>query len=326
MTKSKAWLGNVFVLAFIGLWLGVSAYLDQFQYALAPVLPPRLWYVDGSFEPNSLLLDPAIPAGVGLGNSLYGPVAERDLPWHSDPPQDFSDTRLRHAAHSFINAFRTTLTNPLLDEKHNIALAADFLAGTVLEPGEVFSFNQVIGPRTKGRGFGKGPLYTNGQVIPTTGGGVCKVATTLFNLAIQSDLHLIERHSHSMPTPYVPPGRDATVLWGVKDLRFLNDKGHPLVFWADLVGDTLYIALYGQYDPPLVEWQQEVLNQVPTWTVRRRNPSLAAGEESSIPGIPGMTVRTWVEVEYPGGEKTRRELGVHSYRPLPHYVEYGPEK
>ncbi len=313
-----------FILLVIGAYLGFSAHLNRFQFSPGPILPVLLWSEDGLASLVPPTLEPASPAGAGLGNKLYGPVAERDLPWYSAPPLDLTDLRLRYSANRFINAFRTTLPDPILQEEHNVTIAAEYLAGTVIEPGAIFSLNRTIGPRTKNRGFGPGPLYANGQIGTTTGGGICKVATTMYNLGVHSDLHLVERHPHSMPVPYVPPGRDATILWGLKDVRFMNNKDHPVLLWAEVKDTTLYIALYGQYDPPLVEWQREEMNRVPTWTIKRRNPNLAPGEIRSLEGAPGLTVRTWVEVEYPGGTQARRELGVDHYRPLPNYIEYGP--
>ena len=322
--KRNSRLRAAFVFLVIGAQLALSAYLNQFRFSPDPILPTLLWSEDGlaSLAISGARL--ALPVGAGLGNKLYGPVAEEDLPWYAAPPLDLTDARLRYSAYLFINAFRTTLPDPILQEEHNVTTAAEYLSGTVIEPGAIFSLNQAIGPRTKNRGFGPGPLYANGQIGTTTGGGICKVATTMYNLGVHSDLHLVERHPHSMPVPYVPPGRDATILWGLKDVRFLNNKGHPLVLWAAVQDTTLYIALYGQYDPPLVEWQREEMNRVPTWTIKRRNRNLAPGEMRSLEGAPGLTVRTWVEVEYPGGIKAKRELGVDYYRPLPNYIEYGP--
>lgn len=288
------------------------------------ILPCFLWTEDGIAklytETSSSL---SIKVGPGGGEVLYGLVFEEDLPWSREQPLDLRDLQTRYGANAFICAFRTTLHLPFLQEEHNVSTASNYLCGTVVLPNTIFSLNNTIGPRTEARGFGEGPLYVNGRVNSTIGGGICKVATTIYNLAIHGDLQLVERHPHSMPVHYVPPGRDATVLWGSKDLRFLNDKDHPVIIWTAVENNTLYTALYGHYDPPLIEWHFEELGEIPTWTIRRRSPDLTRGEERFIPGSVGLSVKTWINVDYRKKPATRRYLGVDHYQPLPNYLEYG---
>lgn len=265
------------------------------------------------------------PVKMAIHDELYGCVDEQELPWHDDEPSRLVELQDRFSAHRLINAFRTTLPNPILQEEHNVGVAADYLAGSVILPGEIFSLNRAIGPRTQERGFGKGPVYLDGQIKATIGGGICKIASTLYNVVVFSDLLLVERHPHSMLVPYVPPGRDATVVWGAKDFRFRNNKKAPVIIWAFLQDNTLYIALYGQYEPPRVEWHHEELARNRTWTITRQNPALAHGEERVLEGADGVKIRTWVTVEYPHGPFKKLELGIDRYRPMPHLVEYGPQ-
>lgn len=304
-----------------------ASYLTRWYHKDAAFLPAYFWAEDGLlyFAPPKDTAVSSVRVGSSLNNEglLYGLIAEDELPWSTNSPPDLNDLRTRYAADLFITAFRTTLPQPILEEQHNVEIAASYIAGKVIAPDEVFSLNRAIGSRTKKRGFGFGPVYQNGTIGSTLGGGICKVASTLYNVAVHSDLPIVERHNHSMLVPYVPPGRDATILWGLKDLRFLNDKGHPLILWAALEDDSLYIALYGQYDPPLVEWIVEELGKTPTWTVRRRNPKLPPGATQTFTGAEGKTVRTWITVEYPHLPPRRKNLGVDYYRPLPTYIEYG---
>lgn len=321
--KQPSWPWSFLALLVLGFYLFLSyTYFDPLS------LPSSLWAQDGwvQLATTKVPVQPILSktTGASQGELLYGLVAEQDLPWFSDPPLDLRDLRARFQAERFITAFRTTLPDPILHEEDNVAMAASYLAGTVIQPHAIFSLNHAIGPRTTARGFGPGPLYLNGHAATTIGGGICKVATTMYNVGVYSDLHLVERHAHSMLVPYVPPGRDATLLWGQKDLRFLNDKGHPLVIWAAVLQNTLYISLYGQYDPPRVEWHNEESNRVPTWTVRRKNLALAPGEILSVQGFDGISVKTWVSVDYPDQPTTQRYLGSDYYKPMPNYVDYGP--
>lgn len=174
-------------------------------------------------------------------------------------------------------------------------------------------------------GEDEGPSYVGNRIVPSVGGGVCKISSTLYNVAVFANLPVRERHPHSMLVPYMPPGRDATVSYGVYDFRFQNTTGRPIVIWADTRGDDLYIAFYGGVPPPRVRWEQEILSRQPTWEVRRPNPELAPGTEKVVvQGAPGVTVRTWVVVDGPDGRSRRRDLGVDTYRPMPRVIEYGP--
>jgi len=234
------------------------------------------------------------------------------------------ELRQHIGASRLVAAFHTQLPHPLWEEQHNVALGAHYLTGRIVEPGETFSLLRVIGPFTRERGYREGPTYVGAKVIPTVGGGVCKIATTLYNAVIYADLTVVERHPHSMPVPYVPPGRDAAIATGHKDFRFRNDTDAPLLLWAGMRGTALYIAFYGRHVAPRVEWGHEELGRQKTWTVRQASGTLPKGAERVVmEGHDGVTVRSWVTVTYPGQPPLRRELGVDTYRPLPRVVEYG---
>lgn len=277
-----------------------------------------------SFCFGSLSIKITEPTSANSGDELYGLVHESNLPWYYQPPTRFTELCDEHKAHCLVSAFRITLPHPMSEEeKENVSVAAQYLAGAVVLPGETFSFNKVIGQRTEERGFKYGPTYINGSIGSTIGGGICKVATTMYNVAVLSDLPIVERHPHSMLVSYVPPGRDATIVWGAKDFCFKNNKETPVVIWSEVYEKTLFIALYGQYDPPLVEWHCEELERNETWTIDQQNPSLPTGEMLMIEGYDGVSVRTWVDVYYPNQPMERRDLGVDYYNPMPGLVGFG---
>ncbi|TDA70128.1 MAG: hypothetical protein D9V47_02955 [Clostridia bacterium] len=222
-------------------------------------------------------------------------------------------------------AYKATLPDPIQNERYNIALAADMLAGTVVQPGEVFSQNRCVGPYTQARGFRAGPTYSGGRITTTTGGGVCKIASLLYNVAVLSNVEIVERHPHSLTVPYVPPGQDATVSYGTYDFRFRNNTGGPILIWAKNTGDTLYMAFYGQKKPPRVRWHHETLRDIQTWTEYHYNPTLPTGSQRVVmPGQAGIVVRSWITIETAKGEIIRKDLGVDSYDPSPRIVEKGP--
>lgn len=245
------------------------------------------------------------------------------LPWETIPA--FQELCFQHGAAIRMGAFATTLPNPLPGEAFNFTRAAEIVAGFVIQPSQIFSMNKVIGPFDASRGFREGAIYIGGQIGRGMGGGVCKMASTLYNVAILADLPIIARRNHSMLVPYANPGQDATVSSSGIDLKFKNDTGHPIIVWADVVDATLYVAFYGQRVPPCVSWHHEVLQVQERPEVRRPNPQLAPGEERVIiPGSEGITVKSWVVLRYSDGRVITRNLGIDWYRPMTRVVEYGP--
>jgi vancomycin resistance protein YoaR len=133
--------------------------------------------------------------------------------------------------------------------RENIRLAASLLNYTLLYPGQSFSFNLTIGPITEARGFRKAPVIIGEELVPGVGGGVCQVATTLFNAAVSAGLSILERHGHSRPVSYVPPGRDATVAQYYKDLRFRNITKDPVLIRAGSDGHRVWFVILGPHRP-----------------------------------------------------------------------------
>jgi vancomycin resistance protein YoaR len=136
---------------------------------------------------------------------------------------------------------------------HNVHLMADYIDGTIIRPGETFSFNDSVGPRTPDRGFREGQMIVGSLLLPSIGGGVCQTATTLFNNAFDLGLPIVERHNHSFYISHYPMGRDATVSWGGPDLKFSNDMDHALLIKSSYTDSTLTFTFYGTNEGRKVE-------------------------------------------------------------------------
>ncbi len=110
------------------------------------------------------------------------------------------------------------------DRNTNIKVASNAIDGVVLDIGEEFSFNDVLGERTKGKGYKEAHSIDNKKIVTSVGGGICQVSTTL-NMAVKdADLKINEVHIHSIPIDYAKREDEAAVSWGEKDYRFTNDK------------------------------------------------------------------------------------------------------
>lgn len=283
-------------------------------------LPLPRW-VPESFTARGAPAGPeAAPAEEGTGAAVLPDTAE--LWWEKEIA--FQRLCLQNRTLVRLVAFCFTNHDASPAEKHNVGVAAALIKGQVVPPGAVFSTNRALGPRTSDRNFQKGLTYFGAEQIYTVGGGICRLASALYNGAVLANLEVVERWPHSMPVPYVPPGQDATIA-AYKDLRFRNSTAAPLLIWAEYRDPTLYVAFYGREKPPKVQWHHEILARWPHQTEYRINPQLKPGEERIVrPGADGLRVRSWVTIEGPTGEQHRKILGVDSYYPKRQLVEVHP--
>ncbi|MYL35246.1 hypothetical protein GLW05_16835 [Pontibacillus yanchengensis] len=130
------------------------------------------------------------------------------------------------------------------ERTHNIKLAAEAVDSHAVFPGETFSFNQVVGKRTKEKGYLPAPVIVKGEVTEGIGGGICQVSSTIYNAVDNAGAKIIQRYSHSKSVPYVPPGRDATVSWYGPDFTFKNTYDQPILIRAKVYGEQLSITIY----------------------------------------------------------------------------------
>jgi len=127
----------------------------------------------------------------------------------------------------------------------NITIANEAIHGMILLPGEEFSFNETVGPRTRERGFQTATILSGGQFIPGIGGGICQTSSTIFAAIRPSELLVTERRPHGRPINYLPPGWDATVAWGHIDFRFVNNTDFPLRIDITLEYRTVLAEVWG---------------------------------------------------------------------------------
>lgn len=206
----------------------------------------------------------------------------------------------------------------------NICKAAGAIDGTVLEPGETFDCNAVLGDRNEENGWRMAAGIRSGQYVQEYGGGVCQVSSTLFNAVLEAALTITERHPHSWPMGYVDIGRDATISTGGKNFCFVNSTDAPLTLSAvaDEEEMTVTLSLYGV--PALPEGQYIVVSSEQTGTLPALPDEVLLDE--SLPygtrvvdreGRRGRTARTYQEYYAADGTLLRRELAYEdTYRSI----------
>jgi len=196
----------------------------------------------------------------------------------------------------------TELDESNIPRTNNVRLATNAINGTILNAGDEFSYNTVVGERTEKRGYKPAGAYANGQLIEEFGGGVCQPSSTLYMAALRADLKITERSNHSFSVSYTPLGEDATVSWGGPDFRFLNDTIYPVKIVAEQTGGKMIMTLFGtKTSDKTVETRTEIISTYPPETIKVEDSSLAQGQTSvQQSGITGYDTRTYQKITIKG--------------------------
>ena len=144
-----------------------------------------------------------------------------------------------------ISSFTTKYNTKQKDRTTNLKIAAGKINGTVVMPGETFSYNTVVGKRTIEAGYKNAAIYENGQVVDGLAGGICQLSTTLYNAALYANLDIVERRNHQFVPSYVSAGRDATVVYGSTDFKFKNNRNYPIKIECSVSGGIVSFKIFG---------------------------------------------------------------------------------
>ena len=144
-----------------------------------------------------------------------------------------------------LSTFSTNYSTRDTDRTTNLRLAANKINGTVLMPGETFSYNQVVGARTIAAGYKEAPIYVSGEVVDGLGGGICQITSTLYNAVVYANLEIVERSNHQFVPSYVTASRDATVVYGSIDFKFKNNRDYPIKLVCSVSGGVANFQIFG---------------------------------------------------------------------------------
>ena len=144
-----------------------------------------------------------------------------------------------------LSTYSTRYSTRDRDRTTNLQLAASKINGTVLMPGETFSYNQVVGERTIAAGYKEAPIYVEGEVVDGLGGGICQITSTLYNAVLYANLEIVERSNHQFVPSYVIASRDATVVYGSIDFKFKNNRDYPIKLVCSVFGGIAKFDIYG---------------------------------------------------------------------------------
>ncbi len=222
-------------------------------------------------------------------------------------------------------SYSTKYNKSKVNRSQNVELATRRINGTVLLPGDVFSYNGVVGARTLENGFKNAPVYENGKSVDGIGGGVCQVSTTLYSAVLYADLEVVKRQNHSLTVSYVPLGQDATVVDGAIDFQFKNNMDTPVRIDASASNGTISISLVGT---PVAGKSVKITHE----TISTKEPTEKVTNDPNLPngarqitsnGKKGYTVRSTKIVYQDGKEVSRKSLGNSTYKMVPTEVSVG---
>ncbi len=220
-----------------------------------------------------------------------------------------------HGIDGLVGSYSTPYNSWERDRSYNLRLACRAVDGTLLMPGEVFSYNKIVGPRDRKYGFRDAKMFVEGRIESGTGGGVCQVSTTVYNAALLAGLQIVTRSHHSRPVVYAPVGRDATVAPTI-DLKFRNNTDSPLYISAACGERTVSVNMYGRKeDGRQIEIVAVGHSTIGPKTVRRMDGSVESGSVVRSGGRSGHRVTIYRVVKEDGQEVSRELISRDYYAP-----------
>ena len=144
-----------------------------------------------------------------------------------------------------LSTFSTKYDTSNKNRTTNLMLAARKINGTVLMPGETFSYNKIVGERTISAGYKEASIYVNGEVVDGLGGGICQITSTLYNAVVYANLEVTQRTNHQFIPSYVTASRDATVVYGSIDFQFKNNRNYPIKLVCSVSNGIAKFQIFG---------------------------------------------------------------------------------
>jgi vancomycin resistance protein YoaR len=217
-----------------------------------------------------------------------------------------------------------------INRNENLRIAVECINGTILAPGDIFSFDKTLGERTEEKGYKPAKVFWGGEIIDSVGGGICQVSSTLYNTVLRADLDVLERHNHSFLVSYIPIGMDAAVAYQSIDFKFRNSSSWPIKIVGMMTGSKeLIFTILGtnENSGKSVEFYTQIINTTNYNTIYIDDPSIPEGKAIvTQEGINGYVVDTYKIVKQDGNEISRYKLNTSVYIPLNREVLRGIKK
>lgn len=191
---------------------------------------------------------------------------------------------------SIISSFSTDFSASPEGRITNIEIATNALNGILLLPGDIFSFNKIIGNTTAEKGYREAPIVINNKLEQGLGGGLCQVSTTLYNAVTMANIKPLERTNHSIPPAYIEPGFDATVSYKEIDYKFKNTLTYPIYIEGYTANGKLIFNIHSNSSLNKIEYKliNDIYEKIEPKTIYEEDATLPLGSnkktQSSKPG------------------------------------------
>lgn len=230
-----------------------------------------------------------------------------------------------------LGSYSTDYSTSTAARATNVRVAANYINGTIVYPGKVFSVIATIKDRTVENGYQSAAEYSSGKVVEGVGGGVCQVSTTLYNAVINAELEIVERSPHSMVVGYVDVSRDAAIAGDYKDFKFRNDTDVPVYIMASADGSTLSFKIYGEETRESnreISFQSEILEKIQPGEAKiTEDPSLPSSYRSVTQSAHvGYKAKLWKIIKTDGVETDRVLVNSSVYNAEPEHITVGKQE
>lgn len=222
--------------------------------------------------------------------------------------------------------FTTRYDESIENRANNIHLSSQKINGTILMPGETFSYNKIVGERTAKAGYKEASVYMGGKVVNGIGGGICQVSSTLYNAVLLANLEITERRNHYFITSYVSSSRDATVSYGSIDFKFKNTRSYPIKIECMSKNGICQIFIYGMEEETEyeVEIEDQITEVIPYTTKTIKTNELVEGESIiAQKGVNGYKSEAYRILKLNGKVISKTLLSKDSYNPLQEVIKVG---
>lgn len=228
-----------------------------------------------------------------------------------------------------LGTFSTDFRTSGASRSTNLSVGAGKINGHVLMPGEVLSGYECMQPFSVANGYKTATAYENGRSVDSIGGGVCQIATTLYNASLLAELEIVQRQNHSMSVGYVKPSMDAAIAGTYKDIKVKNPYDTPIYVEGTTAGKTLTFTIYGKETRPenrTIKFESEVLSTFGAGNpIEQVDPSLAPGQRVKVDsGHTGRKSRLFKCVYVDGELKERTLLHTDTYNASKAIYRVGP--
>ena len=286
------------------------------EFVITPSVPGRIVDVEATNE----ALNEAFKAGFDQTIEVKAEIAESQPRIRTEDLETIQDV---------LGTFSTDFSSSGYARATNVQVGASKIDNHILMPGETLSGYECLQPLTTANGYKSAASYENGRVVDSIGGGVCQLATTLYNAALQSELEITQRQNHSMIVTYVKPSMDAAIAGTVKDIKITNNYSTPIYVEGKTEGRTLTFTVYGKDTRPAnreVKYISETLRRTdPGAPQEIVDPSMAPGARSKVQSAHyGLESQLWKCVYIDGEEVEKTLLNRDTYYASKAVYRVGP--